>query len=968
MKSKLAKCVTSLNVFFLCLIVGDVYAQQLDEHCTVNILNRTVQVRQDGTWVLPNIPAGFGNMRARATCVENGVTTSGQSGFFNIVPSRMNAVVPFNVGVVDPIPESLTITAPSTSLLSIGSTTQLTVTASFSGSDTKDVTQEAAGTNYTVTNSLVATVSPNGLVTAVSSGTVVVSAINEGALGLVQIQVSLSGDSDNDGIPDDAEIRLGLDPNNPVDALEDFDGDGFTNLVEFQNGTDIRDPGSGAIDSDGDGLTDQEEADLGTDPLNPDTDGDTLPDGVEAALAPCANPLVPDTDGDGFTDNFEDCDGDQLQNGDEIALGTDPGNADTDGDNILDGDEIVGGTDPLTPNPAMTVNPESVKITGVQGSELLTELLTISNTGVGNLQWNSGVNVPWLTLLPSSGVLAAGESVDVTVSVDSANLLLGTSSANIQLNSPSAGAFNPSQTVPVDVALFENTCRGLLFSRDIVAADACFKDLPADDQEAHFFRAITRVLRIVEENENGPNSSVFTDSFKEMLDQFGVPAENRSIFNLSLNTPDPLPSDSPTGGDIQEFLRMVVLPVVTAAIEENLSAIDNSFSSVITPLETDAIGLTNEGALEVDFGDVKFLEACLRAFKGFLEGFLLAYDLDLDIDDLNLLDPVMFQQDVLDANPSFLTLTGDGVNRLAQAKITISLAVDAYFSGSNFIRNFDDTNQQDDFFTIMPEDTADEEALRIMLGEIKCSLVGDPLQAISDTSAICETNGTPTIDGRSIDLSQFFDTPFSLREKIPATEFDVECGRNFVPVSQTTPTFPFPDRTFNGVFPGQTQEGLIDLFKLSPRTEGSLLFNPFIAAPGNSAQSILFYGLVSNRPLAPVLRITNISFEQGNVFNVQGLPDSFPANPITLCDDSDFITLNIVFSPTTNGGFTDNLIIQSDHAVDPLFTVPVKGCTGGFFDCDNDFIQNDMDNCPDDPNPSQVDSNGNGIGDACENP
>jgi len=33
---------------------------QLNENCVVSILNRTVQVRPDGSWVLPNIPANFG--------------------------------------------------------------------------------------------------------------------------------------------------------------------------------------------------------------------------------------------------------------------------------------------------------------------------------------------------------------------------------------------------------------------------------------------------------------------------------------------------------------------------------------------------------------------------------------------------------------------------------------------------------------------------------------------------------------------------------------------------------------------------------------------------------------------------------------------------------------------------------------------------------------------------------------------
>ncbi|WP_268235746.1 hypothetical protein, partial [Enterococcus wangshanyuanii] len=89
-------------------------------------------------------------------------------------------------------------------------------------------------------------------------------------------------------------------------------------------------------DTDGDGVPDGKELELGTDPLNPDTDGDGVPDGKELELD--TDPLNPDTDGDGVPD------------GKELELGTDPLNPDTDGDGVPDGKEVELGTDPLTPN------------------------------------------------------------------------------------------------------------------------------------------------------------------------------------------------------------------------------------------------------------------------------------------------------------------------------------------------------------------------------------------------------------------------------------------------------------------------------------------------------------------------------------------------------------------------------------------------------------------------------------------
>ena len=51
-------------------------------------------------------------------------------------------------------------------------------------------------------------------------------------------------DTDKDGIADSVEIALGLNPNNPGDALLDLDGDGMSNLAEVQAGTNPNDSNS----------------------------------------------------------------------------------------------------------------------------------------------------------------------------------------------------------------------------------------------------------------------------------------------------------------------------------------------------------------------------------------------------------------------------------------------------------------------------------------------------------------------------------------------------------------------------------------------------------------------------------------------------------------------------------------------------------------------------------------------------
>ena len=111
-------------------------------------------------------------------------------------------------------------------------------------------------------------------------------------------------------------------------------------------------PGTGedldTADFDEDGIANKDEVEppegvSQTDPLNPDTDGDGLPDGwerdhhLDPNVATGANGAGGDPDHDG------------LNNLDEYLYETDPNNSDSDGDGITDGGEVDQNTDPNDP-------------------------------------------------------------------------------------------------------------------------------------------------------------------------------------------------------------------------------------------------------------------------------------------------------------------------------------------------------------------------------------------------------------------------------------------------------------------------------------------------------------------------------------------------------------------------------------------------------------------------------------------
>lgn len=157
---------------------------------------------------------------------------------------------------------------------------------------------------------------------------------------------SQGADRDRDGLSDEAEVAMGLNP----DAF-DTDGDTIPDAFElFGTGTRAE-----LADSDDDGTPDNEELDLDALAIYSDTDGDGLRNGQESASFG-SDPTSGDSDADGFGDDYEfyfwtamndasdpdmDADDDGQPDDFEMANGFDPNDAnshepDTDGDALPD--------------------------------------------------------------------------------------------------------------------------------------------------------------------------------------------------------------------------------------------------------------------------------------------------------------------------------------------------------------------------------------------------------------------------------------------------------------------------------------------------------------------------------------------------------------------------------------------------------------------------------------------------------
>lgn len=188
------------------------------QRCMVEALNVGGIVNPDGRMFVPNLPTTQGAIRLRATCIDAlGTSVSGQSAAVVPTPGGVMNAGNIDFGTSVSIPAKLTLAPLRLNLTGVGQTQQLAVGSAFADQSTRDVTASSTGTTYRSSNLAVATVGPNGQVTAVGAGTAILSALNDGTMGLATVTVRSASLTSLDVIP--ASVAITLNPIFPASPV-----------------------------------------------------------------------------------------------------------------------------------------------------------------------------------------------------------------------------------------------------------------------------------------------------------------------------------------------------------------------------------------------------------------------------------------------------------------------------------------------------------------------------------------------------------------------------------------------------------------------------------------------------------------------------------------------------------------------------------------------------------------------------
>lgn len=194
-------------------------------NCTAEALNVNGFVDEDGNVSIANVPASVGPFQVTVVCEDAlGETVIGYSEHINPTPNTVSEFTELDFDTLNPVPETLDVQPAFTVLTGAGTTAQLSTVATLPDGTNLDISADA-GTTYGSTNDAVVTVGPDGLLTAVGSGSAAVRVSNNGILGVANVLVLSAPIQSLDVTPPAIELMLNpAFPGNPrvelqVDAI-----------------------------------------------------------------------------------------------------------------------------------------------------------------------------------------------------------------------------------------------------------------------------------------------------------------------------------------------------------------------------------------------------------------------------------------------------------------------------------------------------------------------------------------------------------------------------------------------------------------------------------------------------------------------------------------------------------------------------------------------------------------------------
>jgi hypothetical protein len=283
--------------------------------------------------------------------------------------------------------------------------------------------------------------------------------------------------------------------------------------------------------------------------------------------------------------------------------------------------------------------------------------------------------------------------------------------------------------------------------------------------------------------------------FITLLTQIGAMEPNGSIYGYDYQLPLDMDGNPTVATNSRtEQILFYGTNTLRPAIDQAIGRLEMVSTNVSFTLTADQ---TSTDAVAVDYGDVKGVLSILYLIKSAIHA-LDSYNLGAALPDfVKLIQAASTIQDILNAYPALFS-SNPNVAERALAKEAFSKANSSYQTASSYIR--DQRVEQPAYRNLFSFDTSSTEALAAE--EVTRNRFAALATSLSNPAVFpSDTNSSTLLDGKTINLGQFFQTTTSPRAWFSANSF---YGNFYTPGTLLDPSL-------SGIFPGQTHTNLSSL-------------------------------------------------------------------------------------------------------------------------------------------------------------